>query len=75
MQRITVRCENGHEVPFWVVGHDYGEFASHESVSRVPLASYAYTHGGCCYRAAVRALHELSSTVSSQQPTDSRSKS
>ncbi len=52
---------------------EYGEFtaepsgncgigrSAHRGVFRVPMDSYAYSHGGCCYRAAVETLHGLHS--------------
>jgi hypothetical protein len=66
--KVILECDSGHSVSFWVQNTEgtpnqpkgeYGEFAGEECVSRVPLDSYAYRNGGCCYRAAVRTLHGL----------------
>ncbi len=58
MVRLT--CENGHRCGFYPSRDGtFGEFATGEHVQRVPRDSYAYTHGGCCYRAAQDCLHGL----------------
>ena len=67
--QMIVKCENGHRQTFyWKSESDprslhpegpCGEFASGEYVYCESRDSYAYTHGGCCYRAAVDALHDL----------------
>lgn len=38
---------------------EYGEFSVAEPVEKVPLDSYAYTHGGEAYQEAVEVLHGL----------------
>jgi hypothetical protein len=67
-RKMILKCENGHHRTFYVDdGSRYtrdepgsvGEFATGEVATRVARDSYAYTHGGCCYRAAVDALWGL----------------
>jgi hypothetical protein len=56
--KVQLACEHGHRPGFWMAAdRSGGEFSSGEHIWRVPKDSYAYTHGGCCYRAAQDALH------------------
>lgn len=64
--KMALECEKGHENTFYIHENmgtedqpcgESGEFATGEQVKRVPLDSYAYANGGCCYRAAVETLH------------------
>ncbi len=69
---VRLTCVRGHQPGFWIEENlgtadqprgEYGEFTAEPSgcgiVSLVPMDSYAYSHGGCCYRAAVEMLHGL----------------
>ena len=57
--RYTVQCERGHRRVIYVSG-DRWEWADGTRRSLVPKESYAYTHGGCCYRAACARVSALS---------------
>ena len=59
-KKTTLTCENGHRRVFYVDSDGFtGEFArgDYPRVEIVPSDSYAYTHGGGCYRAAVDHLN------------------
>ena len=58
-KRYTVQCERGHRRVIHVSG-DRWEWADGTHGTLVPKESYAYTHGGCCYRAACARVDALS---------------
>jgi len=57
--RLKIVCEEGHKsTVLWERGSEFFRF-SDEGDKRHPVApriSYAYSHGGCCYRAACDAI-------------------
>ena len=59
--RYTVQCEQGHLRVIHVSGdHARWEWADGTHGTLVPKESYAYTHGGCCYRGACARVGALS---------------
>ena len=59
--RYTIHCEQGHCRVIRVSGdHARWEWADGTHGTLVPKESYAYTHGGCCYRAACARVGALS---------------
>jgi len=59
--RYTVQCEQGHLRVIHVSGdHARWEWADGTHGTLVPTESYAYTHGGCCYRGACARVSALS---------------
>ena len=59
--RYTVHCERGHRRVIQVSADRVRwEWADGTHGILVPKESYAYTHGGCCYRAACARVDALS---------------
>jgi len=58
--RYTIHCEQGHCRVIHVLSGDRWEWADGTHGTLVPTESYAYTHGGCCYRAACARVGALS---------------
>jgi len=54
--KVVLTCESGHRFTFYPEPDGFSGLFAGPREDRVEICdrrSYAYTHGGCCYRAAV----------------------